>query len=101
MFTWSEEKNQTNKQKHGFFLSDIVDVFDDPHMLDFYDAAHSSFDEDRYITIGCFHDTVILYVVTVDNVDGTTQIITAREATSKEQGVYYENYRKSTDSGGN
>jgi len=101
MFTWSEKKNQENKIKHGFFLSDIVDVFNDPHLLDFFDAAHSSLDEDRYITIGCFHNTVILYVVTTDNSDGTTQIITAREATSKEQKVYYDYYRKSTNSSGN
>jgi uncharacterized DUF497 family protein len=101
VFTWTEEKNQLNKKKHGFFLSDIVDVFDDPHLLEFYDAAHSSLDEDRYISLGLFHDTVILFVVTVDKVDGDTQIITAREAKPKEQEVYYDHYRKSTDSGRN
>ena len=101
MFTWTEEKNQLNKKKHGFYLSDIVDVFDDPHLLEFYDAAHSSFDEDRYISLGRFHDTVILFVVTVDKAGGDTQIITAREATPKEQDAYNEHYRKSTDSGGN
>ena len=101
MFTWAEEKNKLNKKKHGFFLSDIVDVFDDPHLLEFYDAVHSSIDEDRYITIGCLHNTVILFVVTVDKANDDTQIITAREATPKEQEAYYDHYRKSTDSGGN
>ena len=101
MFTWTEEKNQLNKKKHGFYLSDIVDVFDDPHLLEFYDATHSSFDEDRYISLGRFHDTVILSMVTVDKTDGDTQIITAREATPKEQEAYNEHYRKSTDSGRN
>jgi uncharacterized DUF497 family protein len=100
MFTWTAEKNLLNKEKHGFLLSDIVDVFDDPHLLEFYDAAHSSLDEDRYINIGRFHDTVILFVVTADKADGNTQIITSREATPKEQEVYYEHYRKSADSGG-
>ena len=52
MYTWTEEKNKLNKVKHGFYLSDIVDVFDDPHLMEFYDAAHSSLDEDRYITLG-------------------------------------------------
>ena len=99
MFTWTEEKNQLNKKNHGFYLSDIVDVFDDPHLLEFYDAAHSSVDEDRYITIGCFYDTVILYVVTTDNANGSTQIITAREATTREREIYYEHYRESTNSG--
>jgi len=101
MYTWTEEKNQLNKKKHGFYLSDIIDVFDDPHLLEFYDAVHSSFDEDRYINLGCFHDTVILSVVIVDKANGDTQIITAREATPKEQEAYNEHYRESANSGGN
>ena len=101
MVTWTEEKNQLNKKKHGFYLSDIVDVFDDPHLLEFYDVAHSSLEEERYISFGCFHDTVILFVVTADTADGDTQIISAREASPKEQEIYYEHYRKSTDSGRN
>jgi uncharacterized DUF497 family protein len=101
VFTWTEEKNQLNKKKHGFYLSDIVDVFDDLHLLEFYDVVHSSFDEDRYISLGRFHDTVILFVVTVDKADGDTQIIMAREATPKEEDAYNEHYRKSTNSGRN
>jgi len=99
MYTWTEEKNLLNKKKHGFFLSDIVDVFDDPHLMEIYDKAHSSFDEDRYINLGCFHDTLILFVVITDKNDGNTQIIMAREATPKEQEAYYDHYRKSTNSG--
>jgi len=99
VFTWTDEKNILNKKKHGFYLSDIIDVFEDPHLLEIYDAAHSSLNEDRYISLGHFHDTVILYVVTVDNADGNTQIITAREATHIEQEAYYEHYKKSTGSG--
>jgi len=99
VFTWTEDKNQLNKKKHDLYLSDIIDVFDDPHLLELYDEAHSSCDEDRYISLGCFHDTVILFVATVDKSDGDTQIITAREAIPKEQEAYYEHYRekKSTD----
>jgi uncharacterized DUF497 family protein len=36
VFTWTEEKNQENKKKHGFYLSDIVSVFEDVHSIDFY-----------------------------------------------------------------
>lgn len=98
MYTWTDEKNQLNKLKHGFYLSDIVDVFDDPHLLEFYDAAHSSLEEERYITIGRFHDTVILFVITTDKKNGDTQLISAREATPKERRAYIDHYRKSTDS---
>ena len=101
MFTWTDEKNLLNKKKHGFFLSDIVDVFDDPHLMEIYDEAHSSLDEERYINLGCFHDTLILFVVITDKKDSNTQIIMAREATPKEQEAYYDNYRKSTNSSRN
>jgi uncharacterized DUF497 family protein len=96
VFTWTEEKNQLNKEKHGLYLSEVVDVFDDPHLMEFYDTAHSSFDEDRYITLGCLHDTIILFVVTADKNDNHTQIITARKATPKEKEIYNANYEKET-----
>jgi uncharacterized DUF497 family protein len=63
VFTWTEEKNQLNKKKHGFSLSEIVDVFDDPHLIDWYDKNHSSINEDRYICLGRLHDAVTLFVV--------------------------------------
>ena len=99
MFTWREERNKLNKKKHGLFLSEAVDAFDDPHLFEFYDAAHSSVDEDRYISLGCIRDTVVLFAITTDKGDGDTQIISARKATQKEQEVYYANYKKET--GGN
>jgi uncharacterized DUF497 family protein len=97
VFTWTEEKNQLNKRKHGLYLSEVVDVFDDPHLIEWYDTAHSSFVEDRYISLGRLHDTVILFVVTVDKSDNNIQIITARKATPKEKEIYYANYEKETN----
>jgi uncharacterized DUF497 family protein len=94
--SWTEEKNQLNKKKHGLYLSEVVDVFDDPHLLEFYDTAHSSLDEDRYITLGRLRDMVILFVVTTDKVDNNTQIITARKATPNEKEIYYAHYEKET-----
>jgi uncharacterized DUF497 family protein len=99
MYTWNEEKNRKNKHRHGFYLSEIIDVFDDPHLLELYDSAHSSLNEERYICIGCLRDTVILYVVTTDTQHSNTQIISARRATPKEENAYYEHYRQ--EIGGN
>jgi uncharacterized DUF497 family protein len=99
MYTWNEEKNQKNKQRHGFYFSEIIDVFDDPHLLELYDSAHSFPDEERYICIGCLRDTVMLYVVTTDTQQSNTQIISARRATPKEENAYYEHYRQ--EIGGN
>jgi uncharacterized DUF497 family protein len=98
VYKWTEKKNQINKRKHGFYLSDIGDVFDAPHLIDWYDAAHSSLDEDRYICLGRFHDTVILFVVFVEKGDDI-HLITAREAEPHEEALYYEHYRQSTNSG--
>ena len=95
MFTWTPKKNQDNKEKHGFYLSDIVSAFEDIHSIDFYDKAHSSLGEDRYITLAKFNDRVILFLVSTDNPDGSTQIISARRAEPPEERLYNEHYQRS------
>jgi uncharacterized DUF497 family protein len=99
MYTWTEKKNKDNKQKHGFYFSEVLDVFNVTHSLEFYDEIHSSLDEDRYIFIGCLHDGIILSVVTTDKKNGDTQIISARMASPKEEEAYHEHY--SREVGGN
>ncbi|MCL1959940.1 MAG: BrnT family toxin [Spirochaetes bacterium] len=98
MFTWTEEKNQLNKKKHGFYLSEIVDVFDDQHLIEWYDKEHSSKDEDRYICLGRLHDAITLFVVFTEQGD-EIHLIMARKAESIEERLYYEYYKKET--GGN
>jgi len=95
MYTWTEEKNLFNKQKHGLFLSEITDVFDDPHLIEFYDKAHSTADEDRYACLGRWHDILILSVVFTER-NGDIHLITARKATAKERIIYDENYQRET-----
>ena len=98
MFTWTKKKEQDNRKKHGLFLSEITDVFDDPHLIEFYDKVHSTVEEERYICLGRWQDFMVLYVVFTEK-DGDIHLITAREATPKERQIYEENYRKET--GGN
>jgi uncharacterized DUF497 family protein len=81
------KKNRDNKKKHGLYLSEVEDVFLDPHLLELYDAAHSSVEEDRYITIGRFHETMILFVVTADRKTGETQIIRTAGGTAGREGL--------------
>ena len=95
MFTWTEEKNRLNKKNHGFFLSEIVDVFDDPHLLDWYDREHSSMEEDRYICLGRLHDAITLFVVFTEQ-DDDIHLITARKAEPVEERLYYAHYEKET-----
>jgi uncharacterized DUF497 family protein len=95
MYTWTKEKNRLNKKKHGFYLSEIVDVFDDPHLIDWYDKEHSSMEEDRYICLGRLHDTVILFVVFTEQGEDI-HLITARKAEPIEERLYHAHYEEET-----
>jgi uncharacterized DUF497 family protein len=95
MFTWTEEKNQLNKIKHGFFLSEIVDVFDDPHLIEWYDREHSSIEEDRFICIGKLHDTVMFFVVFTEQGEDV-HLITARKVEPIEERLYYAHFEEET-----
>ena len=98
MFTWTDEKNQHNKKKHGFYLSEIVDIFDDPHLIEWYDKKHSTMEEDRFICLGRLHDTVIFFVVFTER-DDSIHLITARKAEPIEERLYYAHYER--EAGGN
>ncbi|MDR1955486.1 MAG: BrnT family toxin [Treponema sp.] len=88
-----EEKNQTNKKKHGFYVSDITDVFEDTHALECYDDGHSFTEEDRYIFIGRFTESVIWTVIFEDRGEAC-YLLSAREATPKEEDAYHEHYQR-------
>jgi uncharacterized protein len=95
VFTWTEKKDQINRKKHGLFLSEITNIFDDPHLIEFYDKIHSTVEEERYICLGRWQDFIVLFVAYTEK-DGDIHLITAREATPKERFIYEENYRKET-----
>jgi uncharacterized DUF497 family protein len=96
MSTWNEAKNLENKRKHGFYFHEITGVFEDPHLIEWYDQGHSFQGEDRYICIGSLKGVVILYVVIVPR-GGDIQIISARKAEPPEERTYYEHYRRETE----
>jgi uncharacterized DUF497 family protein len=95
LFTWTEEKNLLNKKKHGLYLSEVVNVFDDPHLIDWYDNEHSSMDEERYICLGRLYDTVIFFVVFTEQGEDI-HLISARKAEPIEERLYYAHYKKKT-----
>jgi uncharacterized DUF497 family protein len=95
VFTWTEEKNKDNKKKHGFYLSEIVEVFEDTHLIEWYDEKHSSLEEDRYICLGKLHDTIILFVVFTERNDDV-HLIMARKAEPPEERLYYAHYERET-----
>ena len=95
MFDWDENKSQNNKKKHGFSFDEILGVFDDPNLLDWYDKEHSNESEGRYQCIGSLKGFLVLPVVIADE-EGIIRIISARKATPKEEAKYYEYIKKTT-----
>lgn len=89
-FLWDENKNITNKEKHGVSFEQAREVFSDPFQLSILDERFSYFEE-RWITVGTTHEQHILVVAHLyfdDDGDEVIRIISARNATSHERRQY-------------
>ncbi len=91
-WAWNDEKNQTNKQKHGLSFETAQRVFDDPLAFSRVDPHP---DGNRWQTVGRVGMTHLFVVHTwsaPDPVsdDETGRIITARKATAHERKAYEE-----------
>ncbi len=60
-FTWNEEKNLKNQNKHGVSFEEATAVFYDDHALEYYDPDHSQ-EEDRFILLGMSNAARLLVV---------------------------------------
>lgn len=85
-FEWDEAKAASNFRKHGVTFNEASTVFDDPQAAFAYDPDHSE-DEDRHLIIGHSARGRVLIVSHTDREAGT-RIISAREATRREQRSY-------------
>ena len=65
-FEWDSIKNEANKKKHGISFENAIRVFNDPCLLEKYDALHSSHDEERYASLGLLDGIVILFISHTD-----------------------------------
>ena len=86
LFEWDAQKAAANLKKHGISFEDAMLVFEDEYRKEFYDAAHSEY-EDRYHTIGMVED--VLFVVYTKRGE-YVRIISARIANRKEKEMYYD-----------
>lgn len=93
MFEWDEDKNASNKKKHGIGFEEAIEVFNDPNCLELFDRIHSSELEDRYICIGDIGGLLIVFVVYEDR-RGVVRVISARRAEPKEEMAYYEHLER-------
>ena len=85
-FEWDPKKAKTNKAKHGVDFELAKDVFRDPARLSSLDD--SSADEERWRIIGLAGGKV-LFVVYVERDDDAIRIISAREASKREERHYF------------
>jgi uncharacterized DUF497 family protein len=89
-YDWDDEKNEQNKQKHGVWFEEAIQIFDDPSALLFKDIDHSEVEE-RFIMLGSTPFGRILVAIHCVRENGDViRIISARKATYKEIKVYEE-----------
>jgi uncharacterized DUF497 family protein len=88
-FSWNSEKARRNVRKHGVSFEEAATVFGDRLSLTVHDEAHSSPEEDRFISVGLSHSGRLLVVVHCQR-GRTMRIISARQATRAERKAYEE-----------
>ena len=88
IFTWNDNKNISNKHKHGISFEEAQTVFFDENAIEFGDPDHS-INEERFILLGLNQNLKVLVVChCYRSNESEIRIITARKATKKEQTVY-------------
>ncbi len=87
-FEWDENKNTTNKTKHGISFEEAKSVFYDENALVIGDPEHSS-EEERFIILGMSSRANLLIVChCYRESDLVIRIISARKATKNEEKAY-------------
>lgn len=89
-FTWDNNKNSANMQKHGISFDEAKSVFYDDNARLMHDPDHSG-DEERFLILGLSKKINILVVCHCyrEN-DEIIRIISARKATKNEKNQYEE-----------
>lgn len=89
-FTWDDNKNCSNFEKHEVWFEEAQTVWADSKSSEFYDSDHSD-DEERFIRVGISRKFNVLLIVFCEPDNGEiVRIISARKATKKERELYEE-----------
>ena len=87
-FEWHEDKERSNRHKHGVSFAEALSVFSDDNSLLMSDPDHSV-REERFVVIGMSIKTRILVVChCYRESDSAIRIISARRATRTERFKY-------------
>ena len=87
IYTWDENKRQSNLVKHELDFADAEKIFSGPVML--FEDTRNDYGEQRMIAIGLL-DFAVVFVVHVES-DDEIRIISMRRADSDETDLYYKN----------
>jgi uncharacterized DUF497 family protein len=94
-YQWDEDKNRTNKAKHGISFEQATKAFDDPFVVSRYQGIENG--EHRYRILGLVENITVLFVVFTDRDVGlgesVIRIISARRAEPAERRVYEQERR--------
>jgi hypothetical protein len=85
-FEWNADKAASNEAKHGVTFAEATTVFADDFFVVKRDVTHS-FDENRYLILGCSETGRYLIVAYTERRE-TTRLISAREMTPSERWSY-------------
>jgi uncharacterized DUF497 family protein len=85
-FLWDPPKGRKNERKHRVSFHEAATVFGDPLAITFDDPDHSE-GESRFLTFGQSRFQRLLVVSHTDTGE-TVRIISAREVSKYEQGIY-------------
>jgi len=90
IFEWDENKNRTNKTKHGVDFAAASHVFEDSLLASRVERIVNG--EERWQTIGMSEGLLLLLVVHLFHLDDeiTVRIISARKADKHERKRYEE-----------
>ncbi len=94
LFQWDAQKSALNFVKHGILFEEAFSVFLDQNSTEYFDKAHSQF-EDRFLIMGVSANGRLLMVVytfrrSANGKKDFYRIIRARLADKKEKQTYNE-----------
>ncbi len=90
-FEWDLTKAVWNFEKHGISFEEASSIFKDFLSITIHGAAHSSIEEERYITLGLSTRNRLIVVVHCER-DDRIRIISARQANRLEKRKYEEGH---------
>lgn len=93
-FEFHKEKSEANRQKHGMSLEDATRIWEEAYL----DVTARTVDEPRWMAIGEIEGK--LYACIYTRRGEAIRLISCRRASPKEEGVYHEHFKETSDEEG-